>query len=510
MQDRIFYSSCFGFIFGVFFRSFLPAQVGIFVNFYFTLFLAFLAVALIFYFSLVKFKWGIIAGIFVLAFALGILRFHMVDHPAPEVFESVVFEKVELTGEIIDEPDIRENNQKLTILVAPQGLAFMDAKAKTFPTTKILVTTGLEEDFTYGDEINISGKLEKPENFMTDQGKEFDYISYLKKDGIFYLMSYPKIKIVSTGNGNKIQSILFLVKEKFLSKVNFAIRSPENLLMGGLILGEKSAFSGELRQSFVDTGTIHIVALSGYNVTIVAEWFMKFLRFWKFLPQSSAFSIGIILVWLFVLMTGGGSTAIRAGIMATLALVARATGRSYDVARALVLAGVIMIFINPYVLVYDVSFQLSFIATIAVIFLAPRIEKYFMRVTDKFELRDIVSVTCSAYIFVLPFIIYKMGNLSLVALPANVLILPFIPVTMFLGFLTGFLGLFWYVLSVPFGYVSFLFLHYELGVISFLSHLPFASITFPNFPLILTLLIYIYFMYRLFGRSMYKFFTEEF
>lgn len=499
MQDRIFYSSCFGFIFGVFFRSFLSVHAGIFVNFYFTLFLAFLAVALIFYFSLVKFKWGIIAGIFVLAFALGILRFHMVDHPAPEVFESVVFEKVELTGEIIDEPDIRENNQKLTIEIEA-------GKEKT----KVLASIGFDEDFKYGDEVNISGKLEKPENFMTDQGKEFDYINYLRKDGIFYLMSYPSIEVVSHGNGNFIKSALFSVKEKFLDKMNFAIRSPENLLMGGLILGEKSAFSGELRQSFVDTGTIHIVALSGYNVTIVAEWFMKFLRFWKFLPQSSAFSIGIILVWLFVLMTGGGSTAIRAGIMATLALVARATGRSYDVARALVLAGVIMIFINPYVLVYDVSFQLSFIATIAVIFLAPRIEKYFMWVTDKFELRDIVSVTCSAYIFVLPFIIYKMGNLSLVALPANVLILPFIPVTMFLGFLTGFLGLFWYVLSVPFGYVSFLFLHYELGVISFLSHLPFASITFPNFPLILTLLIYIYFMYRLFGRSMYKFFTEEF
>ncbi len=287
--------------------------------------------------------------------------------------------------------------------------------------------------------------------------------------------------------------------------MNLAIPEPESLFMGGLILGEKSQFDQSLRQSFVDTGTIHVVALSGYNVTIVAEWFMKLF---KFLPQHLGIGAGILLIWLFVLMTGGSSTAIRAGIMATLALVARATGRNYDVARALILAGVAMILINPFVLVFDVSFQLSFIATIAVIFLAPRIEKYFMWVTDKFELRDIVSVTCAAYIFVAPFILYEMGNFSLVALPANILILPFIPFTMLLGFITGFAGLIWYGLGIPIGYISYLFLHYELAVIGFFSRLPFAAFSIPNFPLFITLAVYAYFIYRLFGRSIKSFFVD--
>jgi competence protein ComEC len=194
--------------------------------------------------------------------------------------------------------------------------------------------------------------------------------------------------------------------------------------------------------------------------------------------------------------------------MAVLALVARATGRNYDVARALVLAGVFMVLLNPFLLVFDVSFQLSFIATIAVIFLAPKIEKYFLWAPERFELRDIISVTTAAYIFVAPFILYKMGNLSLVALPANILILPFIPFTMMLGFITGFVGLIWYVFAIPFGYISYLFLHYELSVVSFFSNLPFASFSFPNFPLTLTLLIYTYFIYRLFGRDIKKFFTE--
>jgi competence protein ComEC len=277
--------------------------------------------------------------------------------------------------------------------------------------------------------------------------------------------------------------------------------------MNGLILGEKSAFSESLRQSFVDTGTIHIVALSGYNVTIVAEWIMKIFSSF---PKNIGIGAGMFSILLFVLMTGGSSTAVRAGIMASLALFARLVGRNYDVIRALILAGVFMILINPFVLVFDVSFQLSFIATVAVIFFTPKIEKYFLWVTPRLGLRDIISVTCAAYVFVLPFILYKMGNLSLVALPANTMILPFIPFTMILGFLTGFTGSIGYFFSIPFGYVSYLLLHYELSVINFFSSIPFASLSIPNFPFFITVLIYIYFIYKLFGRSIEKFFTGEF
>ena len=489
MRDRIFYSICFGFVFGVLLRSF------VFVDIFTVMFLVVIIVALILFFTLIsKNQWGTITGIFILAFSFGIFRFNMVDIPTSIIFESQVGQKVSFSGIIIDEPDMRENNQKLTI-EAQSG----DQK------TKILATINFGEDFKYGDKINFSGKLQKPENFITDQGKVFDYVNYLKKDGILYVMNYPKIEIISHGNGNTIKNILFLTKKKFLEKINFAIKSPENLLMGGLILGEKASFSRELRQNFINTGTIHIVALSGYNVTIIAEWLIKLFTF---LPKNFGIGAGIFSILLFVLMTGGSSTAIRAGIMATLVLVARATGRNYDVARALLLAGIVMILLNPFVLVYDVSFQLSFIATVAIIFFAPRIEKYFLWITPRLGLRDIVSVTCAAYIFVLPFILYKMGNLSLVALPANILILPFIPLTMIFGFLTGFAGVIWYILAVPLGFISYLFLHYELAIINFFSNIPFAALSIPDFPFIFTLAIYVYFIYRLLGRSIKSFFTE--
>lgn len=490
MKDKIFYLICFGFLFGVLSRSIFSVNLYLIVWFGLMVFFIFL-----FYCFIAKSKWGILFSIFFLAFVFGIFRFHMVDVLPPEIYERQVEQKVSFSGKIIDEPNLKENNQQLIVEI-------LGRKEKI----GILLTTGLDVDYKYGDEINFFGKLEKPENFTTDTGKEFDYVNYLRKDGILYTIGYPKIEIISRGNGNKIQSILFFAKKKFLEEMNFVINTPENLLMGGLILGEKSSFSQALRQSFVDTGTIHIVALSGYNVTIVAEWIIKLFAF---LPIAFAIGTGIFAIILFILMTGANSTAIRAGIMAILALFARATGRNYDVTRALLFAAVFMVFINPFILAFDVSFQLSFIATMAVIFFAPRIEKYFTWVTKSFGLRDIVSVTFAAYVFVFPFILYKMGNFSLVALPANVLILPFIPFTMMLGFLTGFAGLLWYGFAVPLGFISYLFLHYELIVVGFFSSLPFAAFSFPNFSLWFTVLIYVYFTHKLFGKNIKEFFTES-
>ncbi len=488
MKDRIFYAICLGFLGGTLLRSFVFINIDIVYS------LGLLAFFLLILFSLfVKSKraclrrQGVLISVLMLTFTLGVFRFHIADDPNPEYFESKVGEKIAFEGFVVAEPDIREDNQKITV-----ETSFGEE------STKILLTVPLGEPIKYGDEISFGGKLAKPENFMTDTGKEFDYINYLRKDGILYLVNYGDVEILSSGHGNKIKTFLFKIKANFLEIINFSIADPESLLMGGLILGEKSPFSQELRQSFVDTGTIHIVALSGYNVTIIAEWIMKLF---VFLPYSFGIGMGIFAILLFVLMTGAGSTAVRAGVMAVLALIARATGRDYDVARGLILAGVIMILLNPFVLVHDVSFQLSFIATVAVIFLAPRIEKYFLWVTEKGKLRDIVSVTCAAYIFVLPFILYKMGNLSLVALPANVLILPFIPFTMGLGFIVGVMGMIWYVLAIPFSYLAYLFLHYELSVVHFFAEFSYASLSIPNFPLWLVLLIYGYFFYLLFWRS---------
>jgi hypothetical protein len=130
MQNRIFYSICFGFVMGVLLRSF------IFINIYTAIWLGVISFVLILFFSFIlKSRWGIVVGIFILTFSLGILRFHGDDKPAPEVFESKVSQRVSFGGQIVDAPDIRENNQKLTVL-AKEGEE----------ETKILLSVGLGED----------------------------------------------------------------------------------------------------------------------------------------------------------------------------------------------------------------------------------------------------------------------------------------------------------------------------------------------------------------------------
>ena len=206
---------------------------------------------------------------FGLILIFGVLKVLWFPILPPSYFENQVGEKVELSGLIVDDPEHKENNQKIVVQVKEEGYK-----------TNILTTVPLGEGFKYGDSVIISGKLEKPENFITDTGKEFDYIHYLAKEGIYYLLNYPDIEIVSVGGGNRIKTFLFQAKNKFLEKINYAILGQENLLMAGLILGEKASFSQEQRQEFIDTGTIHIVALSGYNITIVAEWIIRNISFY--------------------------------------------------------------------------------------------------------------------------------------------------------------------------------------------------------------------------------------
>ncbi|MEK7175392.1 MAG: ComEC/Rec2 family competence protein, partial [Patescibacteria group bacterium] len=361
------------------------------------------------------------------------------------------------------------------------------------------------------------------------------------KDGIFFVSQFPKVEIISQDNGNYIKSKLFTLKEKILEKINLAFGPPENLLLGGLLLGEKSALSGELKEKFIKTGTIHIVALSGYNITLISGYFIWFFSlvfvFLRFvaasidfvffqrsdlgnskrsdlgkktvaLSQSSILALGIFSIILFVLMTGASSTAIRAGIMAILVLFAQLIGRSYHIARALILAGVIMVFINPFILVYDISFQLSFMATIAIIFYVPKIKKYFVRIPQihpVVNFQDVVASTVAAYIFVLPFILYKMGIFSVFGILVNILILPFIPFTTILGFVTILISFISHNLAMPFVYLTSLFLNFELNIINFFANFSFAAFPINNFSLGLTVLIYLFFTHYLFGEDIKNF-----
>lgn len=470
MNNKIFYSLVSGFTLGILISSFIK------LGFSFFLFLLIL--------SGVIFVWGkffaksksaiILLAICIFSFGLGVLRYEIKEiRNENNKIESLVGEKVDLTGIITDEPAVKDQTVQLII--------------KEEFGSKILVSTGLFPSFKYGDKISVVGKLERPENFETDTGKDFDYVNYLAKEDIFYQISFAQAKFISAGHGSYLKTKLFAFKNAFTNKINILIKEPESSLLGGLLLGAKNSLGKELQTDFRVAGVSHIVALSGYNITIVALGIMYILAF---LPRAFSLSFGVLGILAFALMTGGTATVMRASIMALLVLLAKGTNRKYDITRALLLAGLLMLIQNPKILVFDISFQLSFLATIALIYISPLVEKRMTFITEKYKLREIIVSTIATQIFVLPFLIYKMGLISIFGLFANVLILPFIPLVMLFGFLTGIFGFISIILATPLAFISSLLLSYMLKVIYLFSHLPFASLTLKNFPLILVITIY--------------------
>lgn len=234
------------------------------------------------------------------------------------------------------------------------------------------------------------------------------------------------------------------------------------------------------------------MALSGYNITIVAVGIMAVLGF---LSKTLSLSFGVIGILLFAIMTGGTATVMRASIMAILVLLAKGTNRKYEITRALLIAFVFMLIQNPKILVFDISFQLSFLATVALIYVTPFIEKRLTFITEKYALRELTVSTIATQIFVLPFLIYKMGLISVFGLFANILILPVISWVMLFGFLTGMLGFISLALATPLAFLSSFLLSYILKIIYIFSHLPFSSLTVKSFPLIFMTMIYGIFLF---------------
>jgi len=405
--------------------------------------------------------------------------------PKPPSFENFVGKNVTFNGIVNDNPDIRLKNQHLNVKLNDQEI-------------NILVMVDRTREVYYGDEVVISGILSAPENFTTNSGKEFNYKKYLANQDIYFMIKNANIEILTHNNGSRIKSLLYKLRNSFMKNINKVIGMPESDLANGLILGARGGFDEDTKRDFIETGTIHIVALSGYNVSIVADGVMK--AFSLILSQTISIILGIFIIILFILMTGASSTAIRAGIMATIMLFGRMTGRSYMAGRALIIAGLLMIAYDPRVLV-DMSFQLSFIATGGVLYLTPKTLNWFKFLPMRFGFREMVASTVSATIAVLPILLYLTGVLSLVSLPANILILLFIPVVMLFIFITGILGFISPFLSIPFGYVSHLLLSYILSVIHFLGSLSFASVNIQSFPLILIILIYGFLFWWIFKKD---------
>ncbi|MBI2003478.1 MAG: ComEC/Rec2 family competence protein [Parcubacteria group bacterium] len=185
--------------------------------------------------------------------------------------------------------------------------------------------------------------------------------------------------------------------------------------------------------------------------------------------RQKAFWVTVLAIAAFTVLTGASASVIRAALMGILVLLAYREGRFYSMTNSIVLAGTVMIALNPKVLRFDAGFQLSFLATLGLVRLAPFFKEKLEKLPEFFNFKENFVATLSAQLAVLPVILYNFGNFSLVSLPANVLILPIIPVTMLFGFLAGISGLVWLPLGNLVGLAAWLLAEYEILIVRLFS-----------------------------------------
>jgi competence protein ComEC len=373
-------------------------------------------------------------------------------------------------GQVIKEPDIRENNIKLTVRSEYCESASRGIKGR------VLVSVNRYPEYDYGDELKIVGKLKTPRIF-----EDFNYKDYLAKDGIYSVMYYPKIEKNSGGQASTISIIyggILGFKNKLRESIEQNLSPPQSSILGAIILGDKSRISDEWKNKLNIAGVRHITCISGMHIIILSGILMGLgilLGLWR----GQAFYFAIILLVLFIIMVGAPASAVRAGIMAGLLLFAQKIGRLRTGDRAITFAATAMLVQNPLLLKSDVGFQLSFLATLGIIYLLP-IFQYWLRKIPVNFLKNILSMTLAAQIFTLPILIYNFGYMSLAAPFANILIVPLLPFILGFGFIFALAGLFCQPFAWLFSLPVWFLLTYVAKLVDWFSSFSWASLTIGN------------------------------
>ncbi|MEN8252360.1 MAG: ComEC/Rec2 family competence protein [Patescibacteria group bacterium] len=323
-----------------------------------------------------------------------------------------------------------------------------------------------------GSVVNLECKLALAENF-----NDFDYRMYLAMRGIDYVCSDFEYEVLKTDSG--VLGNLAKFRMKMESVVNNIIPAPEAALANGLLFGGDDRLSDEMQDKFAQTGMTHIVAVSGYNVSVIVSVVIGVIIFLGANRRQSVW-FAILAILFFVALIGFPSSGVRAGIMGAMILIAASFGRVAHAYGAIFFTGAVMIAFNPLLLFYDVGFQLSFLATLGIVAVYPIMEKYFIGKHKAFGIVEILLLTVSAQIFVLPIIVYHFHTISIVSLLANLLVLPIIPITMFFVFMSVVMSFIFYPLAVIFGWAAYFLLYYEVFIIDILAKVPYSSINVEN------------------------------
>ncbi len=348
-----------------------------------------------------------------------------------------------------------------------------------------------ESVYRIGDIVEVSGTFQKPESFITDSGTVFDYKKYLWVSNTVGTIKSNDIKIVGEKKYLLPKRALMSIQESAINIFRNIFPYPESGLMGGFVLGEKHGLPDDVTSDMRVAGLSHIIVLSGFNIILVMTMTRRLVS--PYLGYRSRRIIALLVALFLVLLSGAETPALRAFLMAGCAIISELTIRPGSAGRALMLTTAILTLLNPRALGYDVSFQLSILATIGVIYLAPRIEVALRRIhiPHQWKIRDTLAETIGAQIMVTPLLLSVMGTFSVYGILSNLMVTPLVPyltmtgiALLFVGIISGGLGS---LLAIPIA----LILSYIIWIAHKIATFPGALITIENLPITILLISYV-------------------
>ncbi|KPJ53209.1 MAG: hypothetical protein AMJ37_01745, partial [Dehalococcoidia bacterium DG_18] len=406
----------------------------------------------------------LLGGICIALFLCGALRYGAV--PTSDALQSYIGKgTATITGVVVEEPEPRDSSTKL--ILSTRGINGEEVSGT------LLVRTTRYPVYEYGDLLEVTGELEEPPEDLDG----FDYRAYLASQGIYSTMYYPDIEREGSGQGPQPFQAIYSFRHQMGEALGASLSEPQGSLAQGILLGLRHNIPSSLYKDFRDSGTAHLLAISGLHMAIVAGILLS-VAVWIFgRRRPTYFLVTLGALWGYALLAGMSPSVMRAAIMVSLFIFAAYVGRQRSGITAIAFAAAIMVAIDPQIL-WQVSFQLSFAAVLGLILLTPTFQQWGRITRAPNILVDSFAYSLGAIVATLPLITYYFGYVSLVGLPATFLALLSLPAIIVLSALVGLIGL----LSVPVaqvvGWVDWLFLEYMVLVVKGFAALPWSSLEF--------------------------------
>jgi competence protein ComEC len=399
---------------------------------------------------------------------------------------------VAVTGVVVAPPDVRD--RYINLRVAAEQLRPAHEITHTAVEGLLLARVPTDVEAGYGDRVVLEGLLQTP-----PENEAFSYREYLARQGIYSFMPFADAGLLESGQGSTLYTAIFQFREYALDTVYRLFPDPEASLAAGILLGVESGIPADVDQAFNDTGTSHVIAISGFNIAILAGLLATLFGRWLGLQRGAL--VAAIGIAVYTILVGADAAVVRAAIMGWVALLARQVGRQQVGLNTLSFTAALMALGEPQIL-WDVGFQLSFAATFGLILFAQPFTDGFVALASRWlpetsvkklagPAGEYLLFTVAAQITTLPVIAYYFQRVSLISLPANLVILPVQPPVMIVSGLAVLLAMVWFPLGQLAAYVAFPFIAFTIRAVEWFASLPGGLLLLGRVPLAPVFLFYL-------------------